>query len=82
MYIKKYLKAILFIYLFFTENQIIYHAKIKSSKNPFKKTKILKAFYNSIIPNLKFQHKENPQIKIDLLLLTSMGQNPLSYYTL
>ncbi len=60
--------------------------KYNLQKNPFKKTKILKAFYNSIITNLKFQHKakissfKNPHIKIDLLLLPSMGQNPLSYY--
>jgi hypothetical protein len=40
--------------------------------------------YNSIVTNLKFQHKpkisslKNPHIKIDLLLLPR-GQNPLSY---
>jgi hypothetical protein len=45
--------------------------------------------YHNSRTNLKFQHKpklscfQNPHIKIDLLLLLpSMGKNPLSYYTL
>jgi len=57
----------------------------KSSK---KETKILpRYYYYNSVTNLKFQHKpqissfKNPHIKINLLLLPSMGQNPLSYYT-
>jgi hypothetical protein len=59
-----------------------YNLQKKSSKrnqNPSR-------YYNSMAI-LKFQHKpkipsfKNPQIKINLLL-PSMGQNPLSYYTL
>jgi hypothetical protein len=69
------------------ETQIFHHAKIQSSKNPLKETKINPSrYYNSIITNLKFSHKpkyhlsKNPHIKIDLYYLG--GQNPLSYSTL
>ncbi len=50
----------------------------KGNQNPSR-------YYNSIITNLKFQHKpkyhlsNNPHIKRDLL---PRDQNPLSYYTL
>jgi hypothetical protein len=55
---------------------------INLQKNPLKETKTLQDIINnSIITNLKFQHKpkyhhlsKNPHIKIDLLLLTR-GQN-------
>ncbi len=56
-------------------------------KYPLKRNQNPSRYYNSIITNLKFQHKpklscfKNPQIKIDLLLLPR-GQNSLSYYTL
>jgi len=56
--------------------------------NPLKETKTLSRYYNSIITNLKIQHKpkissfKNPHMKRDLLLLLPRGQNPLSYYTL
>jgi hypothetical protein len=51
---------------------------INLQKNPLKETKTLQDIINnSIITNLKFQHKpkyhhlsKNPHIKIDLLLLT------------
>jgi hypothetical protein len=64
--------------------------KYNLQKNPLKETKILQdiIIINSIITNLKFQPQakissfKNPHIKIDLLLLPSKGQNPLSYYTL
>ncbi len=61
-----------------------YNLQKKSSKTNQSPSRY---YYNSIITNLKFQHKpkyhlfRNPHIKIDLLLLP-MGQNPLSYYTL
>jgi hypothetical protein len=65
------------------ETQIFHHATniIFKKKNPPR-------YYNSIITNLKFQHKpkistfKNPHIKIDLLLLPPRGQNPLSYFIL
>ncbi len=55
-------------------------------KKSFKRNQKPSRYYNSIITNLKFQHKpkwssfKNPHIKIDLLLLPTRGQNPLSYY--
>jgi hypothetical protein len=64
--------------------QIFHHAKIYSLKKPSKRNQNHSQYHNSIITNLKFQHKpkyhlfKNPHIKIDLLLLPR-GQNPLSY---
>jgi hypothetical protein len=93
IYIKKYLKAILFY--FFNEKSNY----ISPCKNIILKKKILRKkpksfqrnqnpsrhyYYNSIITNLKFQHrpkyhiKKIPHTKIDLLF--PRGQNPLSYY--
>jgi hypothetical protein len=70
------------------EAQIYHHAKnVIFKKNPLKETKTLSRYYNSIITNLKIQHKpkissfKNPHMKRDLLLLPR-GQNPLSYYIL
>jgi len=73
--------------------QIFHHAKNYNlhKKSPLKETKILQDIIirTSIITNLssfntiaKISSFKNPQIKIDLLLLPSKGQNPLSYYTL
>ncbi len=57
---------------------------INLQNNPLnKKQNPSRYSYDSIITNLKFQHKQkisclkNPHIKMDLLL--PMGQNPLSY---
>jgi len=78
---KKYLKAKKELY----ENSNISLIFKKSSKRNHNPSRY---YYNSIITNLKFQHKpklssfKNPHIKVDLLLLPSRGQNPLSYYTL
>jgi hypothetical protein len=54
--------------------------KYNLQKNPLKETKNpSRYYYNSIIINLKFQHKpkyhlkKNPRIKIDLLLLPRGG---------
>jgi hypothetical protein len=84
IYITKYLKAkeeelwkLNYISPF---KNIIFKKSSKRNQNPSR-------YYNSMTI-LKFQHKpkipsfKNPHIKIDLLLLPSMGQNPLSYYTL
>jgi len=52
-----------------------------------KRNQIPSRYYNSTT-NLKFRHKPKYHlskiliIKVDLLLLPSWGQNPLSYYTL
>jgi len=62
---------------------IVFKISSKRNQNPSR-------YYNSIIANLKFQHKPKNVIfqktsykKIDLLLLLpSRGQNPLSYYIL
>jgi hypothetical protein len=40
------------------ETQIFHHAKIQSSKNPLKETKILQDII-TLVPNLKFQDKLN-----------------------
>jgi hypothetical protein len=57
------------------ETQIFHHAKIYSSKNHSKRNQNpSRYYYNSIITNLKFQHKpkmssfKNPHIKIDCYL--------------
>jgi hypothetical protein len=65
------------------------HKKIYNlQKKPSTRNQNPSKYHNSIITNLKFQHKakklssfKNPHIEIDLLLLPR-GQNPLSYYTL
>ncbi len=68
---------------FFPQNIIFRKKSSKRNQNPSR------YYYNSIITNLKFQHKQkissfkNPHIKIKqtyYLLLPSRGQNPLSYY--
>jgi hypothetical protein len=38
--------------------QIFHHAKIYSSKNPLKETKILQQDVHNSITNLKFQHNK------------------------
>jgi hypothetical protein len=83
IYIKKYLKAkkrrIMETQIYFTMQKYI-----NLQNNPLnKKQNPSRYSYDSIITNLKFQHKQkisclkNPHIKMDLLL--PMGQNPLSY---
>jgi hypothetical protein len=71
--------------------QIFHHPKIQSSKKKSStRNQNPSRYYNSIINQSQvFQHKAKIyhvskilKIKIDLLLLPSMGQNPLSYYTL
>jgi hypothetical protein len=52
IYVKMYLQANRTI----METQIYYHAKIKSSQNPLKETKLLQDI-KTLYPNLKFQHK-------------------------
>jgi hypothetical protein len=52
-------------------------------KSPKRNQNPSRYYYNSIITNLKFQHKssfKNSCIKIDLLLLLPRGQNALNYY--
>jgi hypothetical protein len=70
-------------------SKIFHHTKtnIIFRKNPLKETKNPSRYHNSIITNLKFQHKakklssfKNPHIKIDPYLLLPRDQNPLSYY--
>jgi hypothetical protein len=70
------------------ETQIFHQCKNYTlQKNPLPKRNQNppRYYYNSIITNLKFQHKpkkssfKNPHIKIDLL---PRGQPPLSYYIL
>jgi hypothetical protein len=52
----------------FMETQIFHHAKIyQSSKIPLKETKNPSRYYNSIITNLKFQHK--PQYHLSKILI-------------
>jgi hypothetical protein len=48
------------------KTQIFHHAKILSSKNPFKKTK-KPSRYHSSITNLKFQHK--PRYHLSKILI-------------
>jgi len=69
------------------EIQIFHHAKNNLQQKSSKRNQIPSRYYNSTT-NLKFQHKPKYHlskiliIKVDLLLLPSWGQNPLSYYTL
>jgi hypothetical protein len=83
---KKYLKAKeeeLWKFKYFAMQKYNLQKKKSSKRNQNPS----RSYYNSIITNLKFQHKtkissfKNPHIKIDLLLLPR-GQNPLSYSTL
>ncbi len=82
IYMKKYLKAKEELW----KLKYLTMQKYNLEKNPLKENQNPSSYYNSIT-NLKYQHKpklspfKNPHIKIDLLL-PSMGQNPLSYYTL
>jgi hypothetical protein len=67
------------------ETQIFHHAKIQSSKNPLKETKVLQdiitlQLISSFNTSQNISSFKNPDIKIDLLL--PRGQNLLSYYTL
>jgi hypothetical protein len=69
------------------EIQIFHHAKNNLQQKSSKRNQIPSRYYNSTT-NLKFRHKPKYHlskiliIKVDLLLLPSWGQNPLSYYTL
>jgi len=60
-----------------TCKNIIFKKSSKRNQNP-------SSYYNSIITNLKFEHKPKYHvskiliIKMDLLLLLPRGQNPLS----
>jgi hypothetical protein len=58
------------------ETQIFHHAKILSSKNSLKETKILEDII-TLYTQAKISCFKNPHIKIDLLL--PRGQNPLRY---
>jgi len=72
--------------IFFGKKKNYENSNISPSKNIiFQKSSKRNQRYWDFIINLKFQHKpkyhlsKNPHIKIDLLLLPSRGQNPLSF---
>jgi hypothetical protein len=48
------------------ETQIFHHAKMQSSKNPLKQTKILQDII-TLVPNLKFEHK--PKYHLSKILI-------------
>ncbi len=63
------------------EIQVFHHAKIESSKNPLKETKILQDIITLKLIS-SFKTSQNIILQKSSYKNRPRGQNPLSYYTL